>query len=291
MAPGSGVETVSSGISSGSGQYTYGGPTDAQHYSNSYGSTGPTNFASSTTHVSGDSAATQQLEQYAALRNAAAAAAGGMPTAGTQGNYPSAITVGGGTNVPYETSGQTYSTSNQGPNYGPPTTSYAQGGIPTSSNYVTTASSNPAPRPNLVSRQIVSGPVGQGTTTQVKGDPRSNTISLTSRTLKDGRGCVIEAIDTYCYKRPETTNGEYGNFPQRTHEVGVRDTLSDITIYIPYSTELNQLLQEHVLSGNDNVRPGTLTSAGGPGTAEERPTLERHGNVGGVPTTNNRYLP
>ncbi|KAJ3008057.1 hypothetical protein HKX48_008800 [Thoreauomyces humboldtii] len=54
--------------------------------------------------------------------------------------------------------------------------------------------------------------------TQVNGDPQTHTVTLSTTTYQpNGGGNLVEAVDTYTYRRPETTNGEYGNFPRRGH--------------------------------------------------------------------------
>ncbi|TPX62192.1 hypothetical protein PhCBS80983_g00656 [Powellomyces hirtus] len=103
-----------------------------------------------------------------------------------------------------------------------------------------------------------------GTTyTQVNGDPQTHTVTLSTTTYQPSGGNLVEAVDTYTYRRPETTNGEYGNFPRRGHT-------------------------EHVVGGNSNVfaNGGKIVKSGdkvvplgGPGSAEERPGLARHGGI------------
>ncbi|KAJ3056636.1 hypothetical protein HK097_005560 [Rhizophlyctis rosea] len=242
------------GVDTGFGGGHNGPTTATADYS--YGS-GPTNFVSAGATIGNQSSSgATQLEQYAALRNAAESVIGHFPTAGLHGSYTNGISEPGISHV--NSGGPAYSSDYPATN-APGGTSFPSNLAPQSKvgytpNYTTNAHAATGPKPNLVSRQTVNGPIGQGTTTQVKGNPLSNTITLSSRTLKGGSGCVVEAVDTYTYRRPETTNGEYGNFPQRQHE-------------------------EHVLSPDEalNGRSGTLTTAGGPGTAEEKPNLERHG--------------
>ncbi|KAJ3295223.1 hypothetical protein HK104_002884 [Borealophlyctis nickersoniae] len=155
--------------------------------------------------------------------------------------------------------------------HGSPYTSTAVD-APSGKNYTTTSQTLVTPKQTLATHHRTTNvaQVPPAVTTDVKGDPRSNTITLSTKTIapaRDGRGMLIESVDTYTYRRPETTNGEYGNFPRRTHT-------------------------EHVIDNPDagNDTSGIPTSFGGPGTAEERPSLERHGNTTDGPI-GGKYLP
>ncbi|KAJ3021829.1 hypothetical protein HKX48_007712 [Thoreauomyces humboldtii] len=100
--------------------------------------------------------------------------------------------------------------------------------------------------------------------TKVNGDPSTHTVTLSTTTYQpNGGGNVVEAVDTYTYRRPETTNGEYGNFPRRGH--------SEHVVGGSPSTFANG---GKVVKSGDKVVP-----LGGPGSAEERPGLARHGGI------------
>ncbi|KND02561.1 uncharacterized protein SPPG_03019 [Spizellomyces punctatus DAOM BR117] len=102
------------------------------------------------------------------------------------------------------------------------------------------------------------------TYTEVKGDPQTHTVTLSTTTYRPAGGHLIEAVDTYTYRRPETTNGEYGNFPRRTH----------------FEHEVDERGSEVFANGGKIVKNGDrVVPLGGPGSAEERPGLARHGNA------------
>ncbi|KAI8824860.1 uncharacterized protein EV422DRAFT_236001 [Fimicolochytrium jonesii] len=92
-----------------------------------------------------------------------------------------------------------------------------------------------------------------------KSDPKTQTVTLTTTTQLPHNGRALEATDTYSYRRPETSNGEYGNFPRHAHKECL----------------VNQGVGNHfgkVVRSGDRVVP-----LGGPGSAEQRPGLARHG--------------
>ncbi|KAJ3175524.1 hypothetical protein HDU87_006187 [Geranomyces variabilis] len=109
-----------------------------------------------------------------------------------------------------------------------------------------------------------------GTTyTQVNGDPQTHTVTLSTTTYQPSGSNLVEAVDTYTYRRPETTNGEYGNFPRRGHSEHVVESGNG-------SGGASNLFANggKVVKNGDKIVP-----LGGPGSAEERPGLARHGGI------------
>ncbi|KAI8818734.1 uncharacterized protein EV422DRAFT_163145 [Fimicolochytrium jonesii] len=99
--------------------------------------------------------------------------------------------------------------------------------------------------------------------TDVKADPQTHTVTLSTTTYQPRDNKVVEAVDTYTYRRPETTNGEYGNFPRRGHNE-----------HFVNGGQVDQLYAH----GGKAVKNGDkVVPLGGPGYSEERPGLARHG--------------
>ncbi|KAJ3159105.1 hypothetical protein HDU86_002005 [Geranomyces michiganensis] len=109
-----------------------------------------------------------------------------------------------------------------------------------------------------------------GTTyTQVNGDPQTHTVTLSTTTYQPSGSNLVQAVDTYTYRRPETTNGEYGNFPRRGHSEHVVESGNG-------SNGSANLFANggKIVKNGDKIVP-----LGGPGSAEERPGLARHGGI------------
>ncbi|KAJ3149236.1 hypothetical protein HDU89_003952 [Geranomyces variabilis] len=109
-----------------------------------------------------------------------------------------------------------------------------------------------------------------GTTyTQVNGDPQTHTVTLSTTTYQPSGSNLVQAVDTYTYRRPETTNGEYGNFPRRGHSEHVVESGNG-------SGGSSNLFANggKIVKNGDKIVP-----LGGPGSAEERPGLARHGGI------------
>ncbi|KAI9099472.1 hypothetical protein DFS34DRAFT_593122 [Phlyctochytrium arcticum] len=117
--------------------------------------------------------------------------------------------------------------------------------------------------PNSAGKQT-HNPRDGATYTEVKGDPQTHTVTLSTTVYRPAGSNFIEAVDTYTYRRPQTTNGEYGNFPRRTH----------------FEHEVDEDGDDIYAQGGKVVKNGDeVVPLGGPGSAEERPGLARHGGV------------